>query len=148
PPGCQLGFANSTCLAAVTPRGILERMRFLLIACAAAALGTAQVLPIQEAWDDLLGPSPATAPIASTAPRSDFADHFFFEGRTDYWRYSTSFTGLPTTTSVIDAPFTGIFNPGGIPYPDAFQPVANRVDAFIDWGTRGYLSDRVNTHFR
>jgi hypothetical protein len=112
---------------------------------------------IERAWDDLIGtgvpqatPDPVLIPRQAPAGRgssSDFADHFFFEGRSDYWRYSTAFTGLPTTTSVINTPFTGIFNPNGIPYPDAFQPVANRVEGLIDWGTRGYLSDRVNTHF-
>jgi hypothetical protein len=104
---------------------------------------------IEKAWDAVLGPGVESKQPDAANPRSasDFADHFFFEGRTGYWRYSTSFTGLPTTTSVIDAPFTGIFNPNGIPYPDAFQPVANRVEGLIDWGTHGYLSDRVNTHF-
>ena len=111
---------------------------------------------IGRAWDELIGgsvPPPVDAnlvprPVQNVAPvSSDFAEHFFFEGRADYWRYSTSFTGLPTTTSVINAPFTGVFNPNGIPYPEAFQPAANRVEGLIDWGTRGYLSDRVNTHF-
>jgi hypothetical protein len=139
-------------------------VRLVVPALAALAAGHCQVAPapnqgasIQRAWDDLIGtgvpqatPDPVlTIPQTAGIQRSesDFAEHFFFEGRADYWRYSTSFTGLPMTTSVIDAPFTGIFNPGGIPYPDAFQPVANRVEGLIDWGTRGYLSSRVNTHF-
>jgi hypothetical protein len=128
-----------------------------VLACLAVVTVNAQPA-IQQAWDELIGtgvsqatPDPVLTPRQAQGrggtSASDFADHFFFEGRVDYWRYSTSFTGLPTTTSVINAPFTGIFNPGGIPYPDAFQPVANRVEGLIDWGTRGYLSDRVNTHF-
>lgn len=132
-------------------------IQVLSLALAALTAANAQQPSIQKAWDDLIGAGvPQATPDPALLPRqapgnqrsqSDFADHFFFEGRADYWRYTTSFTGLPTTSSVIDAPFTGIFNPNGIPYPDAFQPVANRVESFIDWGTRGYLSDRVNTHF-
>ena len=132
-------------------------IRLIALALAIIAVSHAQPVSIQKAWDDVIGtnvpqatPDPALLQRQSpgSAQRSsDFADHFFFEGRADYWRYSTSFTGLPTTTSVINAPFTGIFNPSGIPYPDAFQPVANRAEGLIDWGTRGYLSDRVNSHF-
>jgi hypothetical protein len=142
----------------------LERMwessaplRFVVFALAATLSARAQAPAIQQAWDDLIGTGvPQATPDPVLIPRqapgnqrsnSDFASHFYLEGRADYWRYSTSFTGLPTTTSVINAPFTGIFNPNGIPYPDAFQPVANRAEGLIDWGTRGYLSDRLNTHF-
>ena len=104
---------------------------------------------IDEAWDALL---PAASPALQSAAQpagsdSDFLKHFFFESRTEFWRYSTSFTGLPTITGVINAPFTGVFNPSGIPYPAAFQPDANRLYSFLDWGTRGWLSDRVDTHF-
>jgi len=80
-------------------------------------------------------------------PASDFLNHFFFESRTEYRRYSTDFTGLPTATGIIDAPFTGFFNPLGSPYQPAFQPTANQMYSFVDFGTRGWLSDRVNTHF-
>jgi hypothetical protein len=100
---------------------------------------------MQAAWDAVLD-----SPSVVKQPRelnTDFLNHFFFESRTEYWRYSTGFTGLPTTSGVINAPFTGIFNPNGIPYPQAFQPDANRVYSFLDWGTRGWLSDRINTHF-
>lgn len=108
----------------------------------------AQQPAIERAWDDLVGPGvPANPAPLNPRAESSFVDHLFFEGRADYWRYSTGFTGLPTTSSVINAPFTGIFNPAGIPYTPIFQPVANRVEGLIDWGTRGYLSDRVNTHF-
>jgi hypothetical protein len=121
-------------------RGCCALTRLCMFVCAAILSGhaQAQVPALQHAWDDLLGtgipqvtPDPVLTPRQAPAPQrseSDFADHFFLEGRTDYWRYSTSFTGLPTTTSVINAPFTGIFNPNGIPYPGAFQPVANRVE--------------------
>ena len=76
-----------------------------------------------------------------------FCQSLVFESRTNYQRYLTDFTGSPTTTGVFDTPNTGIFNPAGIPYPQAFQPGANRLYSFIDFGTRGYLSDRINTHF-
>jgi len=102
---------------------------------------------IQDAWDAVL---PQTAPPAETPARTtneDLASHLFYESRTEYWRTSTSFTGLPAVTGVINAPFTGVFNPNGIPYPPAFQPDANRAYSFLDFGTRGWLSDRVNTHF-
>ena len=102
---------------------------------------------IQDAWDAVL---PVVAPQSVVPARrvtGDLASHFFFESRSEYWRTSTGFTGLPTVTGVINAPFTGIFNPNGIPYPPVFQPDANRVYSFLDFGTRGWLSDRVNTHF-
>jgi hypothetical protein len=108
---------------------------------------------IQDAWDALI--PQATADPVLTPPQidvkksaaGDFLNHFFLETRTEYWRTQTSFTGLPTATGVINAPFTGVFNPDGIPYQPAFQPDANRLYSFIDWGTRGWLSGRVNTHF-
>src|SRR5260221_7037619 len=103
---------------------------------------------MEAAWDAVLeSPSVVKQPQERNHPAADFLNHVFFESRTEYWRYSTGFTGLPTATSVIDAPFTGIFNPNGIPYQSAFQPDANRIYGFLDWGTRGWLSDRVNTHF-
>ncbi len=77
----------------------------------------------------------------------DFLRHFFFESRTSYERYQTNFTGNPLTSGVINAPDSGVFNPAGIPSPSAFQPGSNRVEEFIDFGTRGYGSDRINTHF-
>ena len=126
----------------------MPSFRTIAIALLACLHAHAQSSAIERAWDDLVGPgAPANPAARSPRPADDFADHFFFEGRADYWRYSTSFTGLPTTSSVINAPFTGIFDPAGIPYAAIFQPVANRVEGLIDWGTRGYLSDRVNTHF-
>jgi hypothetical protein len=103
---------------------------------------------MQAAWDAVLEPSSVMKqPRENKHPAADFLNHFFFESRTEYWRYSSGFTGLPTATGVINAPFTGIFNPNGIPYQQAFQPDANRIYSFLDWGTRGWLSDRINTHF-
>jgi hypothetical protein len=112
---------------------------------------------IGDSWDQLLQsgvPQAAPDPILlkpqipfSKGFGDDFLNHLFFETRTDYYRYSTSFTGQPTVTGVIDAPNTGVFNPAGIPYAAAFQPSANRVESFVDFGTRGWLSDRLTSHF-
>jgi hypothetical protein len=112
---------------------------------------------VGEAWDSLLQgaipqatPDPVlVAPQAPVqrAPAGDFANHFFLEDRTDYFRYDASFTGLPTNTGVINAQPTSVFNPAGYPDPAVFQPNSNRIETFLDFGTRGWLSDRVNTHF-
>ena len=112
---------------------------------------------IGAAWDHLIaGPiaaapaDPALVPVQSTTKTSDvgdFLNHFFFETRTNYERFQTNFTGNPTYSGVINAPDTGTFNPAGIPSTAAFQPGSNRVESFISTGTRGYGSDRVNTHF-
>jgi hypothetical protein len=112
---------------------------------------------IGQAWDEVVRdalpqatPDPVLRqPQTGGAPKTadDLADHFYFESRTNFERFQTNFTGQPTTSGVIDAPNTGVFNPAGIPDPDAFQPGANRVYSFIDFGTRGYLSDHVATHF-
>jgi len=112
---------------------------------------------VEESWDSLLQntipqtkPDPAliqpqAAPQMSAA--GDFANHFFFEDRTDFWRFDSSFTGQPTLTGIINAQPTGVFAPGGFPYPQDFQPDANRIETILDFGTRGWLSDRVDTHF-
>jgi hypothetical protein len=112
---------------------------------------------IADSWDQLLQggiPQANTDPVllkpqipVSQGFGDDLLNHLFFETRTDYYRYSSSFTGQPTVTGVIDTGNTGVFNPNGIPYPSAFQPSANRVESFVDFGTRGWLSDRINTHF-
>lgn len=98
----------------------------------------------QIAPDPSLGGAPA---VGGRKAADDFLGHFFLETRTTYQRYQTLFNGNPTTAGVIDAPVTGYFNPAGIPAPSAFQPGSNQLQEFIDFGTRGWLSDRVNTHF-
>lgn len=112
---------------------------------------------ISSSWDGLITgviPKAEVSPALTqtqtpvlTGPAADFANHFFFELRSEYQRHDLSFTGLPTVTGIINAPFTGIFNPNGFPWERAFQPDTNRVYSFLSFGTRGWLSDRVNTHF-
>lgn len=112
---------------------------------------------IGAAWDNLLKDAiPQTTPDAAltvaqspreTSPAGDFLNHFFMNSRMEYLRTQTYFTGLPTATGVIDAPITGTFNPAGIPYPPAFQSDTNVMYSFLNWGTQGWLSDRVNTSF-
>ena len=113
-------------------------------------------MDMASAWDQVITtaipqatPDPALVQPQVDKPKNgvdDFLSHFFFESRSDYQRYQTNFTGNPTTAGVINAPDTGTFNPAGIPSPTAFQPGANRVEEFLDFGTTGYGSDRVNTH--
>ncbi len=112
---------------------------------------------IGAAWDTLLQDAiPQRAPDpAEVAPQtpyeggqaSDFLNHFFANTRTEYLRTQTFFSGLPTATNVIDAPSGTIFNPAGIPYSPAFQSSTNEAYSFLNWGTRGWLSDRVNSNF-
>ena len=111
---------------------------------------------IDAAWDSLLKdtipqspPDPALAVAQThyeTSPAGDFLNHFFMDTRTEYLHTQTFFTGLPTATGVIDAPITPIFTPG-VPYPNAFQPDTNIIYSFLNWGTRGWLSDRVSSNF-
>lgn len=112
---------------------------------------------IGAAWDNLLQdttpqntPDPALT-VAQTpheaGPASDFLNHFFMDTRTEYLHTQSFFRGLPTLTGVIDAPPGPVFNPAGIPYPPAFQSGTNTMHSFLNWGTRGWLSDRVNSNF-
>jgi hypothetical protein len=122
-----------------------------------AQTGTAAKKDIGASWDELItgaiataAPDPAFAQAKAAPPPSDLGDflnHFFFETRTNYERFQTSFTGNPTYSGVINQPDTGFFNPKGIPSTIPFQPGSDRVESFISLGTRGYGSDRVNTHF-
>lgn len=124
---------------------------------AAAAAPAGPAPNVDEMWDSMLQGSaapaqndPALSPqqIAGKVTPSDFRDHFYFEGRTDYYRYDTSFnSGTPTVTGIINEPFTDVFNPAGYPYPSVFQDSANRWQTLLDMGTTGFGSDRVNTHF-
>ncbi len=112
---------------------------------------------ITTAWDSLLqGAIPQAAPDpVLTVPQSsvvrgpvdDFLNHFYFDSRNEYIRDNSYFTGNPTITGVINTQPTGVFNPNGIPFPGAFQPSSNEFSSFIDLGTTGWLSDRINTHF-
>ena len=112
---------------------------------------------IAAAWDSLLKsamlqstPDPALSVAQTSYERgrpSDFLNHFFMDTRTEYLRTQTFFSGLPTLTGVINAPPSTVFNPGGIPYSPAFQSSTNEMYSFLNWGTRGWLSDRVNTNF-
>jgi hypothetical protein len=111
---------------------------------------------VDDLWNSLLQgaaaptPEPVLAPqqVGGRASAANFLDHFFFEGRSDYWRYDTSFNSrVSTLTGIINAPNTGVFNPNGYPYPSIFQPGANRFETLLDLGTRGWGSDRINTHF-
>lgn len=77
----------------------------------------------------------------------DFVNHFFFETRTEYWRTQTDFSGQPTITGVINVPPGTAFNPAGIPDPAVFQSSTNEMYSFLNFGTRGWGSDRVNTDF-
>jgi hypothetical protein len=112
---------------------------------------------IGTAWDSVLensslqtSPDPIlTAPQTSyeASPVGDFQEHFFANTRTDYLRTQTYFTGLPTLTNVINGPPSPVFNPAGIPYQPAFQSGTNEIHNFMNWGTNGWLSDRVNSNF-
>jgi hypothetical protein len=112
---------------------------------------------VDEMWNSLLQgaptptkPDPALNPpqVAGKAPAGSFENHFYFEGRTDFYRYDTDFnSGVPTVTGIINQPNTGVFNANGYPYPPIFQPNANRIETLLDMGTTGYGSDRVDTHF-
>jgi hypothetical protein len=112
---------------------------------------------IGDAWSGLLKTAiperPVDPTLTVTAPGvgpgklDDLANHLFIETRTEYWRTQTNFSGQPTITGVINEPITGVFNPNGIPDPSVFQPSTNQMYSFTDWGTRGWLSDRLNTDF-
>lgn len=112
---------------------------------------------IAAAWDNLLKDTiPQSPPDAAltavqnsyeASPAGDFLNHFFMDSRTEYLRAQTFFTGLPTLTHVINAPPSPIINPVGIPYPPAFQSSTDVVYGFLNWGTRGWISDRVNSNF-
>ena len=121
------------------------------------AAATAPIKSISDAWSELLQGTIPSLPVGQTVgvtqnpvqkrAAGDFLDHFFFETQTEYWRTNTYFTGNPTATGVINTPDTGTSNPNGIPDPSVFQPSSNEMYSFMNWGTRGWLSDRVNTDF-
>ena len=112
---------------------------------------------IEAAWDRLLVDVIPQAPIdpALGVPQvptmegaaDDFLRHFYFESITEYIREETSFSGEPTATHVIDADPQEVANREGIPFRGAFQPNSDRIYAFLNWGTRGWLSPRISTDF-
>ncbi len=154
----MLAFAAASGLALAQTGGQADNA-----ASKAAAAAPAVAAPgIEESWDSLIQnviPQARVDPALVSAPAfgsrkkngaTDFLNHLFFETRTEYDRYSTSFTGNPTVTSIVNAPFDSVVIPGvttGIGWPPAFEGSASRVSSFVDLGTRGWLSDRINTHF-
>lgn len=121
------------------------------------APGAANQEKIAVAWAELLQgniPQTQTDP-ALTVPQTpvkigradDFLNHFYFDTRTEYIRQNIYFTGNPTLTGVINAAPGPLFNPNGIPDPGVFQPSGNQLYSFMNFGTRGWISDRINTHF-
>ena len=121
-----------------------------------AATVPASAPSVEESWDSLLQ---GTIPQAKVDPTliptqvggqksaaSDFANHFFFENRTDYWRYDTSFTGLPTNSGIINGNAAASLCRA----PTRMLPISSPtpiVSRALWIGVRGWLSDRVNTHF-
>ncbi len=117
---------------------------------------TPEPFKIGAAWDNLLKdtiPQAAVDPILA-APQEpvkksaagDFLNHFYFEERTTYEHSDIDFTGLPTNTGIIPGPSSDVFNPNGFAYPPAFLPSSNQISTFLDLGTRGWGSDRIDTH--
>ena len=107
-------------------------------------------------WGELIkdGVSPETSNAvvtqktpSATPPTADFLNHFYFETRTEYTHDNYYFSGQPTATGVVDVSSNGSFNPTGQPYPEAFQPDANTMYSYANFGTRGLGSDRINTNF-
>jgi hypothetical protein len=106
-------------------------------------------------WDKLLQnvipnttPDPALAVPQEPVQRgtaADFLNHFSFQSRTEYTRQEVSFSGLPTSAEVVDAPF-GDFSKG-YPWSEVFQPNSNQISQFLNFGTNGWLSQRLTTNF-
>ncbi len=116
-----------------------------------------QAPDVQASWDRLLRdiipeaePDPALIveqdPVVRRAG-ADFLTHFFFQSNTEYRREEISFTGLPTRAGVFDGTQGLFFDPRGIPRREAFQPNTDSIYQFMNLGTRGWLSSRVNTNF-
>jgi hypothetical protein len=81
---------------------------------------------------------PAASPVSNAG---DFLNHFYFETRTEYTHGLYEFSGQPTATGVVDSP-AGING-----YPDGFQDVTNTMYSYVNLGTHGLGSDRINTNF-
>ena len=128
----------------------------LLVCLPTVTFAQAAPISIGSAWDDVLQTAPQAAPHValtvaqapvSTGFGSDFGRHFFFQMSTEYVRQEISFSGLPTNGGVIDLERGPLAFTGGIPFREAFQPNADHLYSFINWGTRGWGSERVNTNF-
>lgn len=123
----------------------------------ATAAATPTAPELSQTWSDVLehASTPEKADSVLTVPQVtretggavDFLNHLFFEIRTEYWRTQTDFTGQPTVTGVINVPPGNTFNPAGIPDPSVFQSSTNESYSFLNFGTRGWGSDRINTNF-
>ena len=121
-----------------------------------SAYSQSSQLTIEDAWNDLLG-DPAQQGAESLLvsverpdPKSaarDFLDHFFYNTRSEYVHQQATFSGLPTLTGVVDREPGPVADPGAIPFPGAFQPRSDHVYSSMNWGTRGWLSPRINTNF-
>ena len=112
---------------------------------------------IKQAWDGLMAatipkmePDPALVVAQPGFRRNSvdaFRNSFFFHGHSEFIHSRTTYTGLPTVTDVIDAPIRELADPDGVPFPQAFQPSSSRVYSFMNFGTRGFGSERINTSF-
>ncbi len=116
-----------------------------------------RAMNIKQAWDGLMTatipkmePDPALVVAQPEIRRKSvdaFRNRFFFHSHSEYIHSSTSYTGLPTVTDVIDAPVRELADPDGVPFPQAFQPSSSRAYSFMNFGTRGFGAERVNTSF-
>ena len=89
---------------------------------------------------------PWNVPAPKSAAR-DFLDHFFYNTRSEYVHQQATFSGLPTLTGVVDREPGPVADPEAIPFPGAFQPHSGHFYSSMNWGTQGWLSPRINTHF-
>jgi hypothetical protein len=114
--------------------------RWILVAISLLFTAQAQEQAgITEAWDKLLGNTPAQARPAADPHERDFLDHFYLESRSQFTRQQIGFTGQPTITG-----FTQML-PG--PFPGPFEPSSNTISQSLSFGTRGWLSPRISTDF-
>jgi hypothetical protein len=110
---------------------------------------------ISAAWDSVIKDAvPEQQSVAAeqkkayTPPAAEnFLNHFYIETRTEYSHYNYSFSGQPTATGVVDQAANDSFSQSGFPYPPAFQSTSNEMYSYVDLGTRGLGSDRINTNF-
>ncbi len=114
-------------------------------------------IDISQAWDQLLRDVIPKAPAdpVLTVPQNpfsrrradDFLNHFFLDLATEYRRQEVSFTGLPTSAGIFEGTPGSVIGGKGIPALEPFQPNADEMYSFMNWGTRGWLSTRINTNF-